>query len=189
MIWRDNMAHQNVEIKARCDGQDRIRELLRSRDAVFEGVDHQIDTYFNIRSGRLKLREGNIENCLIHYRRNDIEGTKLSEVDLYQAAPGSSLKDLLVKALGVLVVVDKRREIYFIDNVKVHLDQVDKLGDFVEIEAIDADGSLGFDHIQKQCQTYRDILRIKNSDLVSCSYSDMLLRMSGPDRRDQHDKR
>ena len=183
------MAHQNVEIKARCDGQDRIRELLLAREAVFKGVDRQIDTYFNVSSGRLKLREGNIENFLIHYSREDKGGPKLSQVALYKNVPGSPLKDLLVKALGVLVVVDKRREIYFIDNVKFHLDQVVNLGDFVEIEAIDADGSLGLDRIQRQCQTYRDLLRIKDCNLVSCSYSDMLLSGSGPDKRDPYDKR
>ncbi|MEK6960186.1 MAG: class IV adenylate cyclase [Nanoarchaeota archaeon] len=183
------MAHQNVEIKARCNRQDRIREVLSSRDAVFKGTDHQIDTYFNVKTGRLKLREGNIENCLIHYSRSDIEGPKLSEVDLYQTAPGSSLKDLLVKALGVLVIVDKRREIYFIGNVKFHLDEVKGLGDFVEIEAIDAEGSLGLDHIQRQCQSYRDLFNIADSDLVSCSYSDMLLDASGSGRRDHYDKR
>lgn len=59
------MGHINIEIKARSTHQDEIRETLKSLHADFRGVDQQIDTYFNVSSGRLKLREGNIENYLI----------------------------------------------------------------------------------------------------------------------------
>jgi len=55
----------NVEIKAKSDKQSKIRELLNSNKAISKGTDHQIDTYFNVKHGRLKLREGNIENNLI----------------------------------------------------------------------------------------------------------------------------
>jgi len=63
----------NIEIKAKSNNQDKIRELLKSKHADFKGVDHQIDTYFKVNFGRLKLREGNIENNLIHYNRENRE--------------------------------------------------------------------------------------------------------------------
>jgi len=73
------------------------------------------------------------------------------------------------------VVVDKQREIYFIDNVKFHIDRVEELGNFVEIEAIDKSGSLGEEQLQKQCRKYMNLLDIAEGDLVGESYSDLLL--------------
>lgn len=166
---------QNVEIKARTDDQDGIRALLIEKKAVFKGIDHQIDTYFHVMSGRLKLREGNIENNLIHYHREDRKGPKRSDIALYQCVPGSPLKGILTNALGVLAVVDKKREIYFIDNVKFHIDTVASLGRFVEIEAIDPDGSMGYDQLLKQCNDYLTLFNIPKEDLVSSSYSDMMM--------------
>src|SRR3989338_9061126 len=110
------MEHLNVEIKARSNNNDEIRDLLKSQGADFKGLDHQIDTYFKVTNGRLKLREGKIENFLIHYERENESGPKRSRVTLYQSEPNSSLKEILTKALGMLVVVNKKREIYFKDN-------------------------------------------------------------------------
>ena len=169
------MDHINIEIKARSSNHARIREILASKGADYRGRDHQIDTYFYVPSGRLKLREGNIENSLIYYDREDIEGPKQSNVVLARLSPNPGLKSVLAKALGVLVVVDKQREIYFVDNVKIHIDSVRGLGDFVEIEAIDEDGSIGRDKLLEQCQHYVDLFGISPSELISTSYSDLLL--------------
>lgn len=169
------MSHINIEIKARSDQQNTIREILKAKNADFRGVDHQIDTYFKVNIGRLKLREGQIENYLIHYQRENQEGPKQSDVTLLKSDPQSSLKEILTKALGVLVVVDKKREIYFIDNVKFHLDEVKDLGTFVEIEAIDGDGTIGKDKLLEQCQFFLDLFKIAKEDLISVSYSDLLL--------------
>jgi adenylate cyclase, class 2 len=170
------MAHINIEIKAKSNNQDAIREILKSKNAEFKGVDHQIDTYFKVNNGRLKLREGKIENHLIHYQRENKEGPKQSDVILFKSDPKSSLKEILTKALGILVVVDKKREIYFIDNVKFHIDVVEDLGTFVEIEAIDNDGTIGKDKLLEQCQFFLDLFRISQNDLISVSYSDLLLQ-------------
>ena len=124
----------NVEIKARCDQPSSVRSILIGLDADYRGLDHQIDTYFNAPHGRLKLREGNIENSLIFYARNDQAGPKQSDIKLCVLPAGTCLKNVLEKAYGVKAVVDKKREIYFIDNVKFHIDDVQGLGSFVEIE-------------------------------------------------------
>jgi adenylate cyclase, class 2 len=165
----------NIEIKARCVDQVTIRELLRSQGADFRGTDQQTDTYFHVPHGRLKLREGNIENALVYYEREDQEGPKQAQVTLYPTTPGSAVKEILTKSLGVLVVVEKQREIYFIDNVKFHLDSVDGLGTFVEIEAIDKDGNIGKEKLLTQCQTFLDLFKIPQRDLLAVSYSDLLL--------------
>ena len=137
------MSFLNIEIKARTNNPEKIRKILQENDAVFKGLDNQADTYFNCKNGRLKLREGNVENHLIHYNRENKSGPKDSTVTLYQPNPDSSLKDVLVNGLGILVVVKKAREIYFLNNVKFHIDSVEKLGSFVEIEAIDKAGDIG----------------------------------------------
>ncbi|MDA0378260.1 MAG: class IV adenylate cyclase [Bacteroidetes bacterium] len=168
-------ARLNVEIKARCADHDAVRAVLDGMDSRLVGVDHQVDTYFRVPEGRLKLREGAIENSLIHYMRPDQAGPKTSDVLLYRVAPDPALKAVLERALGVLVVVDKRREIRFVDNVKIHLDRVEGLGTFLEIEAIDADGTRSEAELLAQCQLFMAAFSLSEDDLERCSYSDMLL--------------
>lgn len=170
------MPHINIEIKAKCNNQEEIRNILKSLNADFKGIDYQTDTYFNVINGRLKLREGNIENHLIYYQRENISGLKQSDVILFKTEPNSSLKEILKQSLGILVEVKKQREIYFIDNVKFHIDYVESLGHFVEIEAIDLDGSIGKEKLNKQCQYYVDLLKLSESNFISFSYSDLLLK-------------
>jgi predicted adenylyl cyclase CyaB len=173
------MQRVNVEIKAVCRDPQAVRRLLADRGADFRGTDHQVDTYFRVSSGRLKLREGRIENALIHYRRPNDAGPKRADVLLLPTAPGSPIKDVLTAALGVLVVVDKQRDIYFIDNVKFHIDEVAGLGSFVEIEAISPDDAEpeGLEEtLHAQCRRYLDLLAIAPEDLVAESYSDLLLQ-------------
>lgn len=169
------MAHVNIiEIKARCANPQVIREMLRARNADFRGTDRQIDTYFQVPRGRLKLREGQIENCLVYYEREDQAGPKQSDVTLFPLTPNGALKEILIKALGVLVVVEKQREIYFIENVKFHIDSVENLGNFVEIEAIDTDGTIGKERLLAQCQAFLDLFQVAPADLVALSYSDLM---------------
>jgi len=164
-----------VEIKARCRQVQRVREYLRSHGADMRGIDHQTDTYFRVRRGRLKLREGRIENALIYYERADQESAKQSDILLTETPPGSALKAQLTQALGVLVVVKKQREIAFINNVKFHIDNVEGLGHFVEIEAIDRGGALNREQLLAQCQSFQAELGVQPHDLVAESYSDLLL--------------
>lgn len=168
------MPHINIEIKARCNDHSHIRDILNSLDARFVGLDHQIDTYFNSQNGRLKLREGNIENSLIYYQRADSADPKLSNVILFNTEPDSPLKDILTHSIGTKIIVDKKREIYFVDNVKFHIDSVRGLGDFIEIEAIDETGNIGMDRLLEQCNYYLNLFNIDDADLVSGSYSDLL---------------
>jgi len=167
--------HINFEFKARANDISKLEALLLKQQPLFIGDDRQIDTYFNVENGRLKLREGNIENALIHYERINMAAAKQSNVLLYQHQPDKSLKEILIKALGIKTVVDKKRRIYFIDNVKFHFDEVQQLGTFVEVEAIDKDGSMGVDKLKEQCSVYIDLFKIDKKDFVAESYSDLLL--------------
>jgi adenylate cyclase class 2 len=168
--------HLNYEFKAKTTRVEELEQKLQEKAPRFVGEDAQKDTYFNVPNGRLKLREGNIENSLIHYQRHNVAGAKQSDVILYEHAPAPRLKDALTAALGIKVVVDKRRRIYFVDNVKLHFDRVEGLGTFVEVEAIDSDGSIGIERLKEQCAYYAGFLGINEEDYMSESYSDMLLK-------------
>ena len=71
--------------------------------------------------------------------------------------------------------MDKKREIYFINNVKFHIDRVKNLGTFMEIKAIDKEGNIGEENLREQCKFYLDLFEIQQKDLVPVSYSDLLL--------------
>jgi adenylate cyclase, class 2 len=173
------MSHNNIEIKARCADASFIRNYLLQNNARFIGVDEQTDTYFNTANGRLKMRQGPIENALIYYNRENKSGPKLSEVKLLPLHENAELlKEILTKANRVKVVVKKKREIWFINNVKFHIDEVEGLGSFVEIEAIDTDGSLGMEKITEQCYFYLTAFAINEQDLLTHSYSDLLMNQS-----------
>lgn len=171
------MAILNIEFKAICNDLGAAENILQRQTPFFKGIDHQLDTYFNVPNGRLKLREGNIENALIHYERENTARSKSSHVLLYQHQPDENLKAILTKALGIKAVVDKQRKIYFIGNVKFHFDTVNKLGTFIEVEAIDKDCSLGKEKLQEQCDYYADLFKIDKDDFMSVSYSDMIMEL------------
>lgn len=170
------MAFLNVEIKARCSDASFIRNYLLSNGADFKGTDEQTDTYFNVPNGRLKLREGNIENNLIFYERTNQPGPKNSLFHLVKIEDAEGLKEVLTKSNGIKVLVKKKREIYFIKNVKFHIDEVPGLGSFVEIEAGNMTADLSQEELKQQCDFYLKEFGITSEDLMEVSYSDMLLK-------------
>ncbi len=169
------MGHLNVEIKARCSRAGFVRDYLQSQKAEYRGIDEQTDTYFRVPSGRLKLREGNIENNLICYERINQAGPKESAFNLVKIEDAKGLKEVLTKSIGVKVVVKKKREIYYIGNVKFHIDEVPGLGSFLEIEAGNVLADYPQEKLKEQCDFYMKELQIKEEDLVHLSYSDMLM--------------
>jgi len=170
------MSFLNVEIKARCGDPEDIRQFLIANNAEFKGLDEQSDTYFNVQNGRLKLREGNIENNLIFYERNNQSGPKKSHFKLVKVEDATGLKEALTESIGVKAVVKKRREIYYIGNVKFHIDEVPGLGSFVEIEAGNIFVDLSEGELKQQCDFYMQQFKIRPEDLIEVSYSDLLMR-------------
>ena len=165
-----------VEIKAHSKNHQQQRAYLKAEGAAYKGKDHQIDHYFHTPRGRLKLRHGNIEQSLIYYERPNQAGPKDSKVSLTvlpDEATAEQLAATLDIALGTWVKVDKQREIYFIDNVKFHLDEVEGLGTFIEIEAI-GESPAEHDRLLAQCEHYMRELGIQPTDLIDNSYSDLL---------------
>ncbi len=165
----------SFEFKAKVNDIIVYEEILKEHNPIFKGLDHQIDTYFNVPKGRLKLREGTIEQSLINYNRENVADSKLSQVILYKHKADKALKEILTYQFGVKTIVDKKRKIYFIDNVKFHFDEVKHLGTFIEVEALDSDGSLSIEQLKEQCEFYKNLLGINPSQLIDKSYSDLIL--------------
>lgn len=169
------MKLKNYEFKARAEDIDKLERKFLDLNPLFRGEDHQIDTYFNVPAGHLKLREGDIENALIFYERTDVADAKQADIILYKHGPDKSLKQILEKAFGIKVVVDKTRKIYFKGNVKFHFDHVNGLGTFLEVEAIDETGEINIENLREQCTKYFSFFGLNTSDYISKSYSDLIL--------------
>lgn len=171
------MSYLNVEIKARTNSPEFVRKYLIDHKAEFKGTDDQTDTYFNVATGRLKLREGNIENDLIYYNRNNQTGPKNSQFNLVKVEDAKGLKEVLTKSCGIKMIVKKKRDIYYIDNVKFHIDEVPELGSFIEIEAGNILADKTESELLEQCNFYLKEFGVKDEDLIAVSYSDMLMEL------------
>ncbi|MEQ1554351.1 MAG: class IV adenylate cyclase [Ferruginibacter sp.] len=169
------MAILNIEFKAKINDLVALEQKLQSLNPIFIGEDNQIDTYYTVQLGRLKLREGNIENALIWYNRQNIVGPKQSDILLYKHLPDKTLKDILGKLHSIKIIVEKKRRIYFVENVKIHFDIVENLGTFLEVEAIDNTGDVEIEKLQEQCNYFAHFFGIEQSNYMKNSYSDMLV--------------
>ena len=174
------MSYLNIEIKARCTDPSFVRNYLLNNGADHKGMDEQTDTYFNVTDGRLKLREGNIENNLIFYKRNNQAGPKSSHFHLVKIEDAKGLKEVLEKSCGIKMIVKKKRDIYYIGNVKFHIDEVPVLGSFIEIEAGNILANKTESELLTQCNFYLKEFGVKEEDLIAESYSDMMIRMNEP---------
>ncbi len=162
--------YADITIKARCADTDEVESILHQLNAAYQGVDMQSDTYYETDYGKLKHRKGNIENVLIHYKRHQMEDVNKTEVLFYLKNPSDSTLNAVCGDRKVIAEVKKLRKIFFIDNVKFHIDQVHGQGSFVEIEAIDLDGSIGEEVLWQQCNYYKELLQIEADDLTQNAY-------------------
>ena len=166
---------RNVELKARDPDPARTLERALALGAEDRGEISQRDTYFAGARGRLKLREQEPgEDELIAYHRPD---DKRAGTSVYHRVPvpdAVALREALDAAHGTLVVVDKRRRLLLWEGVRIHLDEVDGQGSFLELEAVAADGSdLSSEH--EKVERLRGELAVDDANLVAESYSDLLL--------------
>ena len=165
---------RNLEVKAvDPDPQATLAAALKL-GAEDQGLLHQRDTYFHAVIGRLKLREAPPQPAeLIAYDRAELVGPKVS---LYRVVPVSdhlALTDALTDSLGVRCVVEKARRLLLWRNVRIHLDRVSGLGDFVELEAV-ATVPGGLEVERDRVEELRQALGITDERLVSRGYADLV---------------
>lgn len=165
---------RNIEIKAHVADPDEMAG--RAARVAEEGpwTIEQDDTFFGCRDGRLKLRDfGNGSAELIYYRRPDQAGPGQSEYRITPTEDPAGLRAVLADALGVAGRVRKQRKLYLAGRTRIHLDRVEGLGDFIEIEVVLADGeSSAVGHAE--ADFLMDRLHIAEADLVEVAYVDLL---------------
>lgn len=166
------MEKENIEIKAKYEDHEFARSKLKEKEAKKIGIDHQTDTYFRVKEGKLKVRKGDIENYLVFYRREEKSGPKTSEILLYETDQPEELNEVLKAALEVLAVVKKKREIYWLENIKIHLDKVKGLGKFIEIE-LDKTKEGSYSD-KADVLNLMEEFKIEEDDLMKRSYSDLI---------------
>ncbi|HET7035514.1 MAG TPA: class IV adenylate cyclase [Thermomicrobiaceae bacterium] len=168
---------RNLELKVPLPALSAARERARMLGAEPAGVQEQTDAYFDVPHGRLKLRRiaGQREATLIAYRRPDEAASRYSDYLLAPAAEPDALGEVLVRALGVLVVVRKRRELWRFGATRIHLDEVEGLGSFVELETVL--GGQPVEAAEAEHRLVRDRLGLADLLPIPGSYGDLLLAL------------
>jgi adenylate cyclase, class 2 len=165
---------RNLEIKASIPDRSAARRLIQLVATRRQGLLRQTDTYFHSRSGRLKLREITGHPAqLIWYDRPDQAEPKTSRYLLSEIGDPEVVKAALAAALGVRCVVKKSRELFLYRFVRIHLDQVDGLGDFVELEAV-MEPEMSLDEAERILDDLMQRLDLQPAQLQRQSYGEML---------------
>lgn len=133
----------------------------------------QIDTFFNVPRGRLKLRQIVDLGELIYYQRADEPGPKLSTYTLMPIHEPEAMRQLLARALGVFGEVRKCRGVYLVGQSRIHLDSVEGLGEFLEVEVVLKDGQAESDGEAIALGLQRD-LEVADEDLIQAAYVDLV---------------
>ncbi len=168
----------NIEIKARLRNPERTRRLAESNADTAARILRQTDTFFQVKHGRLKLREfpdGQAE--LIFYRRPDQAGPKSSDYSIVRTTDPIGLGNLLATALGKAGTVRKTRTLFMAGRTRIHLDEVENLGHFLELEVVLDEGE-NIDQGEAEAHRLMNILEIEADDLVDGAYIDLLSEQS-----------
>lgn len=162
----------NLELKARTDNQGSIAAVLERLKARDLGLVKQTDTYFVFRPGRLKLREMHSSPSeLIWYQRPNSRHGRYSDFKRIPVKDPRSLRSILSSSIGVKAVVKKKRMVYLFMNARIHVDTVEKLGTFIELEVMVAKGRAQAQHL---LSFLRKAFNIKSRSILVSSYCDLM---------------
>lgn len=169
----------NIEIKARVQDFVGLKALAEMLSDTPVQVIPQEDTFFNIPKGRLKLRELAPDHAqLVWYTRADDSGPKRSDYQIYETGDPAQLKSTLTLALGVRGVVKKIRYLYLAGQTRIHLDDVEGLGHFMELEVVMRPGQSDMEG-QVVAEELMNKLGITPGDLLNGAYMDMIEKNFG----------
>jgi predicted adenylyl cyclase CyaB len=163
---------QNLEIKCTYPSLARAKKIAHSIGASPKGSMRQIDTYFKVKSGRLKLREIDCRQFeLIYYRRPNARSSRYSNYTIVRLEEPQAAKSLFKSLFGVSVVVRKKRGLFLYKNARIHVDSVEALGTFLEFEVVVNQGK---SQARKLMQFLMKEFEIERKMLLSESYSDLV---------------
>ena len=162
----------NLELKIKIESHQKIREKLAEIDADNIGMLYQKDIYYNVREGLLKLRIENGKEILIFYRRDEKGSNRWSNFDVLKFEKNGG-EQFFNRIFTIETVVQKRRELFIYDNTRIHLDEVETLGSYLELETLvlkdKEEAKMRFENIIK-------ILELNTSEQIRKSYRDLLMK-------------
>jgi predicted adenylyl cyclase CyaB len=174
---------KNIEIKLRVESLAEKHRLALKLGADRRAIYHDTDTYFRVPHGRLKLRvsKGETSGTLIQYERPNESASRISNYSLVTVSDCAALCETLATALGVLATVTKTRELLIYGATRIHLDEVEELGSFVELETVIDQQTMG--DAQSEHELVFDALKLDSEQIVPFSYSDLLLGADSDERQ------
>ncbi|MGO9605893.1 MAG: class IV adenylate cyclase [Candidatus Binataceae bacterium] len=170
---------QNLEAKFRLYNLDEARARALTIGYTDRAQLHQRDTFFRVPNGKLKLREEPSGAWLIHYGREERDSLQLSRYEIVSIADAAATRAMIAAALGVIAEVRKERTLLMCANVRLHLDRVEGLGLFGEIEAVIADGE-DPERSRLAVDELLGVLGIARGDLIDVSYFELAAQAAPP---------
>lgn len=163
---------RNIEIKAQINDFQNVSRIVENLSDSGPTILEQVDTFFHCQKGRLKLRERKgFQAELISYNRPDFSGPKLSRYTRVKVEDATALKEALASSLGIRGVLKKTRRLFMVGQTRIHLDKVDGLGEFLEIEVVLKENQL-IDEGEKIANEIMNKLEVSELDLIEGSYID-----------------
>ncbi|XP_023945403.2 uncharacterized protein LOC112051133 [Bicyclus anynana] len=170
---------RNVEIKARVNDFDAICKIAEELSGGSPKLIPQDDTFYKVNNGRLKMRVYADESAtLVRYDRDDEQGPKLCDYDLLEFSvnerdKSKELDDILKKCMGIRGRVVKERRLYMVGQTRIHIDKVQDLGNFMELEVV-LRPEQSLEEGQEIARDLQNKLGVENKDLIQCAYVDLL---------------
>ena len=165
----------NLELKIHLDNPARVMDNIKAINAEYKGELNQVDVYYRYKKGLLKLRTENGKQTLIKYNRNEKTGTRWSDYELI-SLENNNAREYLDDILETETVVEKTRQLYLFDNTRIHLDTVNNLGSFLELETLVINGK---DDAEKRFRHIIDVLELNTGSEIRKSYRDLMLEKDG----------
>ncbi len=165
----------NLELKIKLIDPEKMFKSIKAINAKYKGELSQVDVYYKSESYRLKLRLENGTQTLIKYLRNEGAGNRWSDYHLI-SLQGNDARNYLKDILEEEVVVEKKRKLYIYDNTRIHIDDVSKLGSFLELETLVINGK---QDAGKRFNEIIKLLSLNKEDEIKKSYRDLILEKRG----------
>jgi len=170
---------KNIELKFRCKDFIHALKAVKILSAINKGVLKQTDIYFNIKPGRIKLRTINkTEHQLVYYKRANFKSARVSNYFIEEINHPNRVKNILESIYGIKAVVIKKRRLYLYKNCRIHIDEVNGLGKFIEFEVVclniadEQNASRLMDFMKRE-------FKVITNNIIKNSYSDLIIGMKG----------
>ena len=161
----------NLELKIRVISHQALKKILEQIGAENKGILNQKDVYYSVPNGLLKLRIENRNESLIFYNRNENDKNRWSDFEVLEFANGNAEK-FFNNLFDVEIIVKKKRELFYYDDTRIHIDTVKFLGKFLELETLVINGKAD---AKKRFEKIKSLLKLNESKQIRKSYKDLLV--------------